>query len=41
MKEKKEQERRKEKPPWVKAQESVALRAAQWELESGKMEHSK
>jgi hypothetical protein len=35
------QERKKEKPPWVKGQEYVALRAAQLELRVTQMEHSK
>jgi hypothetical protein len=39
--EKKEQERRKEKQPWVKDQKYMALRIAQLELRSSQMEHSK
>lgn len=35
------QERSKEKPPWVKGQAGVALRAAQLELGAAQMEHSK
>ena len=34
------QERRKEKPPWVKGQESMALRATR-ELRAAQKEHSK
>ena len=40
-KKKKVQERRKEKPPWVKGQESVALKAAHLELRAAQMEPSK
>jgi hypothetical protein len=34
------QERRKKKLPWVKGQESVALKASQLELRVAQMEHS-
>jgi len=40
-KKEKEQERRKEKLPWVKSQESMATRAAQLELRTAQMKHSK
>ena len=38
---KKVQKRRKEKLPWVKGQENVALRAAQLELRAAQMKHNK
>jgi hypothetical protein len=34
------QERQKEKPPWVKGQENMTLRADQLELRAAQMEHS-
>jgi hypothetical protein len=33
--------RRKEKPPWVRSKEDMALRAGQLELRAAQMKHSK
>jgi len=41
MRKKKMQERRKDKPPWVKGQEIIALRTAQLKLRAALMGHSK